>query len=144
MMDRGGSGLSWSNAGFRRSVIALAALTLASLLVGFIWLPSVQGDYSAQGLWTAICRAAGVPTTWGQPQLPAKPVVASQVVLERGMTRPLDPGAAGRGATLALNCTMCHGAQGAPPWRSTAPCATAPRARAPPTRPTWPASTPRW
>jgi cytochrome c553 len=28
------------------------------------------------------------------------------------MVRTMDAGAVGRGATLALNCTMCHGAQG--------------------------------
>jgi cytochrome c553 len=104
---------SWSNAGFRWSVIALLMLTLASLLVGFVWLPSVHKDFSAQGLWAAICRAAGVPDRWGSPQAErAQPVVASNVVLDRGMTRVADPSAVGRGATLALNCTMCHGAQG--------------------------------
>ena len=47
-----------------RWVAALVALTVASLLVGFVWLPSVHADFTAKGLWDAICRAAGVPTTW--------------------------------------------------------------------------------
>ena len=55
---------SWGNPWFRWSVVSLAALTVVSLLVGFVWLPSVHGDFSAQGLWASICRAAGVPTTW--------------------------------------------------------------------------------
>jgi hypothetical protein len=47
-----------------RWVAALVALTVASLLVGFVWLPSVHADFTAKGLWDAICRAAGVPSTW--------------------------------------------------------------------------------
>ena len=37
---------------------------------------------------------------------------STNVVLERAMTRAGADDAIGRGATLALNCTMCHGAQG--------------------------------
>ena len=101
----------WSVPGFRWSVGALAAFAVFSILVGFVWLPSVHGDFSAQGLWASICRAAGVPGNWGEPQSGRTPVVATDVVLDRNMTR-FDAGAAGRGGTLALNCTMCHGAQG--------------------------------
>lgn len=104
---------SWRNAGLRWSVIALVVLTVLSLLVGFVWLPSVQKDFTAAGLWSAICRAAGVPAAWGGPasEAPA-PSRSSQVVLTRAMTRTTEEGSVGRGATLALNCTMCHGARG--------------------------------
>ncbi len=103
---------SWSNAVFRRCVIALVALTAISLAVGFVWLPSVSSDFGAQGLWASICRAAGVPTAWsaGQPVRASAP--ATRVVLERSMAAPGASDAVGRGATLALNCTMCHGALG--------------------------------
>src|SRR6185436_12705956 len=37
---------------------------------------------------------------------------STDVVLERTMARTGANDAVGRGATLALNCTMCHGAQG--------------------------------
>lgn len=105
-----GSGNPW----FRWSVVGLVVLTLLSVLVGFVWLPSVHGDFSAQGLWASICRAAGVPASWsaGAPGETRADAQASRVVLERSMARPGDPSAVGRGATLALNCTMCHGAQG--------------------------------
>lgn len=103
---------SWSNKGFRLSVVALIVLTVVSLLVGMVWLPSVHKDFSAEGLWASICRAAGVPAKWyGEQAGPAGPT-STLVVLERGMTRVTDASAVGRGATLALNCTMCHGAQG--------------------------------
>ncbi|SEK23621.1 Cytochrome c553 [Roseateles sp. YR242] len=106
---------SWSNRWFRRSVGGLVAFTVAAALIGFIALPSVQADYSVGGLWQAICRAAGVPNSWATPgggDVPPRPL-ATKVVLDRGMTRVEQAASVGRGATLALNCTMCHGAQGA-------------------------------
>jgi cytochrome c553 len=104
---------AWRNPWFRWSVVSLAVLTVVSLLVGFVWLPSVHGDFSAQGLWASICRAAGVPSAWTAGDTDAKRALPStDVVLERRMARPGGSDAVGRGATLALNCTMCHGAQG--------------------------------
>ena len=98
----------------RASVIALVGLTVVAMLVGFLWLPSVHADFSAQGLWASICRAAGVPSVWTTSADAEGPVapVSTEVVLERAMARGGDSGAVGRGATLALNCTMCHGAHG--------------------------------
>ena len=104
---------SWGNLWFRWSVVSLVVLTLFAMLVGFVVLPSVHGDFSAQGLWASICRAAGVPGTWAGDAPVAKRVAqATDVVLERSMAREASSDAVGRGATLALNCTMCHGAQG--------------------------------
>lgn len=97
----------------RWSVLALLCLVLACLAVGFLWLPSVQADFRAASLWDSICRAAGVPGQWSAPSAKAPaPVVASNVVLLPAMSRPAPPQAVGRGATLALACTMCHGVQG--------------------------------
>ncbi|MEO8740922.1 MAG: c-type cytochrome [Casimicrobiaceae bacterium] len=102
---------SWSNVWFRRSVVSLVVLTLLSIVVGFVWLPSVQSDFNAQGLWASICRAAGVPSTWGVADVKDGPL-STTVVLERAMARDGTSESVGHGATLALNCTMCHGAQG--------------------------------
>lgn len=96
----------------RWSVLSLVALTLLSALVGFVWLPSVHEDFAQGGLWASICRAAGVPAQWGSRVTGGKATVATDVVLDRTLARPAGEGAVGRGATLALNCTMCHGAQG--------------------------------
>lgn len=104
---------SWANPWFRWSVMSLVALTVASMLVGFVWLPSVQPDFKVQGLWASICRAAGVPASWGTvSDSERRDAQATEVVLERTMARAGGSDAVGRGATLALNCTMCHGAQG--------------------------------
>lgn len=104
---------SWRNVWFRRSLVSLVALALLSAFVGFVWLPSMSSDFSSQGLWASICRAAGVPGAWGggAPAAHGNPV-ATDVVLDRAMAGPGASDAIGRGATLALNCTMCHGAQG--------------------------------
>ena len=104
--------MSWRNAWFRNSVVALVLLTVLSVLVGFVWLPSVHQDFSGQGLWASICRAAGVPSSWYERGTAVSALPATNVVLEREMARAADAGSAGRGATLALNCTMCHGALG--------------------------------
>jgi len=97
----------------RASVLGLIALTLFSLLVAFVWLPSAQRDYRAAGIWDSICRAAGVPTSWTNSSGErAGPVVATNVVLLPEMAKQAPSDSVGRGATLALNCTMCHGAQG--------------------------------
>ena len=104
---------SWRNPWFRWSVVSVVVLSLLSMLVGFVVLPSVHGDFSAQGLWASICRAAGVPSSWVDGKSTLKPVPQStNFVLERSMARDGSTAAVGRGATLALNCTMCHGAQG--------------------------------
>ena len=104
---------SWSNPWFRWSLVSLIALTVVSILVGFVWLPSVHSDFASDGLWASICRAAGVPTSWSAgTSNPKADAQSTSVVLERAMARAGSSDAVGRGATLALNCTMCHGAQG--------------------------------
>jgi cytochrome c553 len=105
-MNASNSGLVW------RSVGALVVVMLVTIGIGFAWLPSVQADYRAQGLWAAICGAAGVPTKWGEAGAPKKAITSTRVVLEERMMEAGGAEAVGRGATLALRCTMCHGPQG--------------------------------
>ena len=93
------------------SVASIVALTVVTILIGFVWLPSAQADFTAKGLWDTICRAAGVPESWGGGAV--KPAVRStKVVLDASMMES-KADAAGRGASIALaQCTMCHGPQG--------------------------------
>lgn len=94
-------------------IIALVILTIAAGLAGFIWLPSKQKDFQAGGFWDSICRAAGVSRSWTDKRgVPTVPTVSTNVILLPEMTRAASSTSVGRGATLALNCTMCHGAQG--------------------------------
>ncbi len=55
---------SLKNPWFTASVGATLGVALVSALIGFVWLPSVQRDAPFQGIWNAICSAAGVPRTW--------------------------------------------------------------------------------
>ncbi len=101
------------NPWFTVSVAITAALVLAAALVGFVWLPMLQPQTRLLGLWGAICSAAGalgrLPAT-GPVVEPGYRVTA--VVFSPGMFRDPSPDSIGRGATLALRCTMCHGARG--------------------------------
>ncbi|WP_426194481.1 c-type cytochrome [Massilia sp. DWR3-1-1] len=97
----------------RLCIVLLLVLTLLSAAAGFLWLPSVKADFSARGVWDSICRAAGAPRSWGGDGGGVQsPQVATNVILLPAMMRQADSAVVGRGATLALNCTMCHGALG--------------------------------
>ena len=93
---------------------SLVVLTVLSMLVGFVWLPSVHGDFTAQGpvgQHLPRGRRAGDLVRRRRRRQERAPA-PTDVVLERSMARVGGSDAVGRGATLALNCTMCHGAQG--------------------------------
>lgn len=94
------------------SVMSLIALTVASIVIGFGLLPSAQADFRTQGLWDSICRAAGLPSKWINSPDNKAPVISTNVVLLPAMAKQASSASVGRGATLALSCTMCHGAQG--------------------------------
>jgi cytochrome c553 len=103
---------AWRSAWGCWSVVAVVVIAAMALLVGFVWLPSVQGDFNGEGFWASICRAAGVPSQWGARQAVPVRLRSTDVVLDSDMARPGSDAAIGRGATLAQQCTMCHGARG--------------------------------
>lgn len=93
----------------------LAVLTVivvggAAFFLGFYLLPSAN---SAATLWQRMCRAAGVVASSDregtrQSALPANTtVIVPRDAVIRGSAEEI-----GRGATLALRCTACHGAHG--------------------------------
>jgi cytochrome c553 len=95
------------------SVGVTAGIVVASIALGFAWLPYQQPGGQFRGFWDAICSAAGliyaVPA--GQPVVQAGyPTTKVEVI--PGMLRDASAESIGRGATLALRCTMCHGARG--------------------------------
>ncbi len=103
---------SFRNPWFAGSVGATVAVAVIAAGLGFVWLPSIERNTSFASLWDAICSAAGQPRTPPSPGRIVEPSYAiSQVTLA-----PSAPAAGaqaiGRGATLALRCTMCHGARG--------------------------------
>ena len=96
-----------------RWVVSVAVLTVIAIAVGFVWLPSVHADFTAQGLWDTICRAAGVPMKWSSTDEIKTGPRTTRVVLTADMMRAGSNDSIGRGGTIALQkCTMCHGARG--------------------------------
>ena len=87
------------------------AFALAAL-GGLVLLPYAQPDLKLTGIWDAICSAAGVPRVRSDeaPVAPAFPT--SMVVVTSGMLGHPEPESIGRGATLALQCAICHGPSG--------------------------------
>jgi cytochrome c553 len=98
------------NASVRLALAALLVMLVLTVAVGFLWLPRVKPDFTAGGLWDAICRAAGVPSAWTTAMQGEDPQASrtAPVPLASGFAG----GDVGRGGTLALRCTMCHGARG--------------------------------
>lgn len=103
---------SLRNRWFTVSVGLTAGVAIVSILIGFIWLPSVQTDKPFTGIWNAICSAAGVPQQWFVSTPVTSNVKTSEVVVTPTMFAHVDALSIGRGATLALRCSMCHGPQG--------------------------------
>jgi cytochrome c553 len=106
---------SFSNRWFTTSVGGVIAIAIVSGLIGFIWLPSKHPDFTQRGLWATICSAAGAPSTWfTQSGNIAGPAPSNVLVLPPlppwGRERP-SAESIGRGATLAQNCSMCHGVE---------------------------------
>jgi cytochrome c553 len=105
---------SFRNRWFTVTVGGTIALAVFSAAVGFIWLPSAQKDQPFQGIWNAICSAAGVPQQWLRVSsaTPVPLVQTSAVVMTPQLLAESSGTSVGRGATLALRCTMCHGVRG--------------------------------
>ena len=95
------------------SVSVTAGIAIVAIVVGFAWLPYHQPGVQFRNLWDAICSAAGLiqATPASQPIAHTGHPV-SQVEVVPGMLRDAGSESIGRGATLALRCTMCHGARG--------------------------------
>ena len=91
---------------------ATVALFFVAVLVGFVWLPSAQRDAEGLDLWSAICRAIGLPTVSARASAPMAAQPASTVAWTTATRRRLAQGNAVRGAALATTCNNCHGPNG--------------------------------
>jgi len=101
------------NPWFITSVIVTAAIALIAAGFGFIWLPLMERNTSFADVWTAICSAAGLTQSSPAPGVIVQPPARlSGVFLTASTLAPSDAVTIGRGATLALRCSMCHGARG--------------------------------
>jgi cytochrome c553 len=104
---------SLRNPWFTKSVGITAAIAIVAAVVGFAWLPLQQQGERFHGLWDAVCSAAGlVRRAPSGPQIVKPDYPTTRVVVIPQMLRGASADSIGRGATLALRCSMCHGARG--------------------------------
>lgn len=102
-----------SNRWFTASIGITVAIALVGFLVGFLWLPLAQPGEGIRGVWDAICSAAGLlhkPSS--SEQIVTADYLTTSVEVIPQMLNSANAVSIGRGATLALRCTMCHGARG--------------------------------
>lgn len=107
---------SLRNRWFAWSVGAVAGVALLGAMVAFVWLPRAHAQATLASLWDAICSAAGAPAPFQGAGLPGPGQRnPSSVIVSTYMMGPRDAASVGNGATLAMSCTMCHGARGTSP-----------------------------
>jgi cytochrome c553 len=99
---------TWKNPWFAASVGIAGAMAVLSLIVGFVVLPYATTGSQLVSLWDAICSAAGVPRTTVISEAAKPNFTTSNVVMNSHMFAP-DARSVGRGATLAMQCAICHG-----------------------------------
>ena len=104
---------SLRNRWFTTSIGITAATAVIGFAVGFLWLPLAQPGERFRGAWDAICSAAGLPQSpSASEQIVTANYPTTRVEVIPHMLAGADAESIGRGATLALRCTMCHGARG--------------------------------
>ena len=107
---------SLRNRWFTGSVAAVAVIALVAAFVGLVWLPKAHARNAMQSMWEAICSAVGAPAPFQTAGLPAeRQSYPSNVIVSAHMMAAGGEASVGRGATLAMACTMCHGARGTSP-----------------------------
>jgi cytochrome c553 len=100
---------TWKNPWFAASVGVTGAMVVLSLIVGFALLPYAETNSRLTSIWDAICSAAGVPRTTVASEAAKPNFTTSNVVMNSQMFGPPDARSVGRGATLAMQCAICHG-----------------------------------
>lgn len=95
------------------TVVAITLLIAAvSIVTGFAWLPVAERDSPFRSVWDAICSAAGLVRSSPITEVVNPSYKTSTVVVSPQMLSAATAESIGRGGTLALRCTMCHGPRG--------------------------------
>jgi cytochrome c553 len=104
---------SLRNPWFTASIGITAAIAIVAAVAGFAWLPLAQKGERFRGVWDAICSAAGlVRNAPSGIKIIRADYPTTRVEVIPQMLQGASAESIGRGATLALRCTMCHGARG--------------------------------
>jgi cytochrome c553 len=100
---------TFRNPWFAAGVGITGAVVALSFIAGFVLLPYAETNPQLTGLWDAICSAAGVPRATVNSDAAKPDFTTSNVVMNSQMVGPPDTRSVGRGATLAMQCAICHG-----------------------------------
>jgi cytochrome c553 len=100
---------TFRNPWFAAGVGITGAVVVLSFIVGFVLLPYTGANSQLSSLWDAICSAAGVPRATIVAETPKSTIATSNVLLNSQMFGSPDTRSVGRGATLAMQCAICHG-----------------------------------
>jgi cytochrome c553 len=100
---------TWRNPWFAAGVGIIGAFVALSLIVGFVILPYATTSSQFSSLWDAICSAAGVPRVTVNSEGSKPGAITSDVEMNSQMFGAPDTRSVGRGATLAMQCAICHG-----------------------------------
>jgi len=99
---------SRNNPWFTASVGLTAGIAVAAAIVGFVWLPYAQPNLRPSSLLDAICGAAGVPRARSDAVPVSTEFVTSKAIVTSGMLDHPSATSIGHGATLGLQCAICH------------------------------------
>jgi cytochrome c553 len=91
----------------------VAALFIASFLIGFLVLSRFQQNGSRLGSWAALCRAIGITADRGpanEPQPPQR--TPTRIAWTQDTLARIASGKELHGAFVALTCAACHGQGG--------------------------------
>jgi cytochrome c553 len=100
---------TFRNLWFAASVGVAGVMVMLSLIVGFVLLPYAGTNSQLTSLWDAICSAAGVPRATVTSETAKPNFTTSNVVMNTQIFGAPDARSVGRGATLAMQCAICHG-----------------------------------
>jgi len=100
---------TFRNPWFAAGVGVTGAMVVLSLITGFVLLPYAGANSQLTSVWDAICSAAGVPRATVISETAKPNFTTSNVVMDSQMFGAPDARSVGRGATLALQCAICHG-----------------------------------
>ncbi len=101
------------NRWFTTAIAVTLLFALVSVITGFVWLPLAQPDSPFRNVWEAICSSAGLVRNRPPTAIVEHPgYKTSAVVVSADMLPTSTAVSIGRGGTLALQCTMCHGDRG--------------------------------
>jgi cytochrome c553 len=98
--------------------LVAGAVAVAAVLIGFVWLPTLQANALGIGVWDAICRAAGITLTGPAAftSIASSPAaVPTTVVWNTETLRVAASGDAQHAKAIALGCASCHGTEGVSP-----------------------------